>query len=63
MENPVDHKAFGCFFKVDPVFTGAVPIQSAVGATDRSKPIGVFLKEIGGEDIEFAQDFDLERGG
>ena len=63
MKNPVDHEAFGCFFKVDPVFAGAVPVQSAVGATDRSKPIGVLLEEIGGEDVEFAQDFDLERGG
>jgi len=63
MKNPVDHKAFGCFFKVDTVFAGAVSVQRAVGATDRSKPIGVLLEEIGGEDVEFAQDFDLERGG
>lgn len=54
MKNPVDHEAFGCFFKVDPVFAGAVPVQSTVGATNCSEPVGVLLKEIGGEDVEFA---------
>ena len=63
MENPVDHESLGCFFKVDPVFAGAVPVQSAVGATDRSKPVGMFFKEIGGEDVEFPQDLDLKRSG
>ena len=58
----MNHESLGCFFKVDPVFAGTVPIQSTVGATNRSKPVGMLLKEIGGEDIEFAQDFNLKRG-
>jgi hypothetical protein len=63
VENPVNHESLGRFFKVDPVFAGAVSVQSTVGTTDCSKPVGMLLKEIGGEDVEFAQDFDLERGG
>ena len=61
VENPVDHEAFGRFLKVDPVFAGAVPVQNTVWATDRSKPVGMLFKEIGGEDVKFAKDLDLER--
>ena len=59
----MDHESFGCFFKVNSVFAGAVPVQSAVRATDCSKPVGMLFKEIGGEDVKFAKDLDLKRGG
>ncbi len=59
----MDHETLGGFFKVDAVFAGAVPVQGAVGATDRSKAVGVLFKKIGGEDVELAQNLDLQGGG
>ena len=63
VENAVDDQAFLRFFEIDPVFVRPVPVQGTVGPAHDAKAVGMFLEEIGGEDVKFAKDFHLKRGG
>ena len=62
VEDSMDDKAFVGFFKIDSVISRTVSVEGAVRAADGPEPIGVFVEKIGGEDIEFTEDLDLERG-
>jgi len=63
VENTMDDQAFLGFFEIDAVFIRPVAVQGAVGPADDAKAVGMFFEEIGGEDIKFAKDLHLERGG
>ena len=59
----MDDEAGGFLLEVDAVVPSPVAVEGAVGAPHRAETVGVAGEEIGGEDVEFPQDLDLERGG
>ena len=63
VEDAVDDEAGFGFFEVNPVFARAVAVEGAVGAANDPEAVGMFFEKIGGEDVEFAEDLDLKRGG
>jgi len=58
----VNDKAGLGFFEIDAVFPSAIAVEGAVGPADDAETIGMFFEKVGGEDVEFAEDFDLKRG-
>jgi len=58
----VNDKAGLGFFEIDAVFPSAIAVEGAVGPADDTETIGMFFEEVGGEDVEFAEDLDLKRG-
>jgi len=62
VEDAMDDKAGLGFFEIDAVFPGAIAVEGAVGPADDTETVGMFFEKVGGEDVEFAEDLDLERG-
>ena len=59
----MDDKAGLGFFEIDAVFPRAIAVEGAVGPADDAETVGMFFEKVGGEDVEFAEDLDLKRGG
>ena len=58
----MDDKTRLGFFEIDAVFPSAIAVEGAVGPADDAETVGMFFEKVGGEDVEFAEDFDLKRG-
>ena len=59
----MDDKTRLGFFEIDAVFPRAIAVEGAVGPADDTETVGMFFEKVGGEDVEFAEDLDLKRGG
>ena len=59
----MDDKTGLGFFEIDAVFTRAIAVEGAVGPADDAETVRMFFEKVGGEDVEFAEDLDLKRGG
>ena len=63
VENAVDDEAGLLLLKIDAVVARAVTVEGTVGPANRAEAIGMTGQEVRGQDIELAQNLDLERGG
>jgi len=63
MEDTMDDETGGLLLKVDAIFPGPVTVKGPVGAADSPEAVGVAGQKVGGQDVKFPKDLDLERGG
>jgi len=62
MKDTVNHQASAFLFEVNPVVPGPVSVEGAIRALHGAEAIGMTGKEVGGENVEFAEDLHLEGG-
>src|SRR2546423_9875506 len=61
VEDAMDPDAFRRSLEIDPVFLRAIPMQLLSFALDHAEPAAVEVIEVLGKDLEFRQQFELQR--